>query len=273
MKIAIAIPARYGSTRFPGKPLAMIGGKTMLSRVVELARSVAETSDNIDVFVTTDDERIAAHTNEIGVECVMTPPECATGSDRVLAAINLRTESDKKSRPDYVINLQGDAPFTPREALEALISTIAADSPKVVTPVHRLSWDDLDRLRESKKQTPFSGTCAVVNEKGDALWFSKNIIPAIRKEDTMRESGGPSPVRQHMGVYAYRTEVLEEFCKLPQGTYEKLEGLEQLRLIENGIPIRTVEIDIPPGQMQSGIDTPEDLARAEKILLTTDKHG
>ena len=266
MKIAIAIPARYGSTRFPGKPLAMIGGQTMLSRVVELANAIAKDNSDISVFVTTDDHRIADHAKEIGVECVMTPPECATGSDRVLAAIELRAENDKKTRPDYVINLQGDAPFTPRAALEALINTIAADSPKVVTPIHRLSWEDLDALRESKKQTPFSGTCAVVNEKGDALWFSKNIIPAIRKEDSIRESGEPSPVRQHMGVYAYRTEVLEEFCKLPQSTYEKLEGLEQLRLIENGIPIRTVEIYIPPGQMQSGIDTPEDLARAEKLL-------
>lgn len=258
MKISIAIPARYGSTRFPGKPLAVIGGKTMLSRVVELARGAG---NDIDVFVTTDDDRIAGHAQEIGAECVMTSPDCATGSDRVLAALKQRSEM-----PDHVINLQGDAPFTPPQVLTALINAIKTDKPEVVTPVHRLSWTDLDRLRESKKETPFSGTCAVINSAGNALWFSKNIIPAIRKEDDLRGHDKFSPVYQHMGVYGYRTDILEKFCALPQGHYEKLEGLEQLRLLENGITIRAVEIEIEQGQIQSGIDTPEDLKRAEKLL-------
>ena len=262
MKIAIAIPARYGSTRFPGKPLAMIGGKTMLARVIELAKSAGAD----DIFVTTDDSRIADHAAEIGVECIMTPDTCTTGSDRVRAALNQKTKENEKSKPDYVINLQGDAPFTPPQVLASLIETIKSDQPEVVTPVHRLSWDDLDRMRENKKATPFSGTCAVINEAGHAMWFSKNIIPAIRKEADLRQSGPLSPVRQHMGVYGYRVDVLEKFCTLPQGIYEKLEGLEQLRLIENGIPIRAAEVEIEAGEIQSGIDTPEDLARAEKFL-------
>ena len=131
------------------------------------------------------------------------------------------------------------------------------------TPVHALRWSDLDRLREAKKTTPFSGTTAILDKDDRALWFSKNIIPAIRKEDRSKE---PSPVFQHMGLYGFRVDILERFCALPLGHYEQLEGLEQLRMIENGIQIQSVRIDVEPGRMQSGIDTPEDLARAETIL-------
>lgn len=265
MKISIAIPARYGSTRFPGKPLAEIGGKSMLSLVVELARSVAADDPAIDVFVTTEDQRIAEHAAEIGAECIITPDDCPTGSDRVLAALKLRGEL-----PDFVLNLQGDAPFTPPEALKAIIQ-VFKDSPKaeVVTPVHRLRWGDLDRLRESKKTTPYSGTTAIIDTNGHALWFSKNIIPAIRKEEALRDENDLSPVHQHMGLYGFRTDVLEKFCALPQGAYEQLEGLEQLRMLENEISVQTVLIDIDQGRMQSGIDTPEDLARAEKKVQDT----
>ena len=262
MRIAIAIPARFGSTRFPGKPLAKIGGQSMLGRVVELARSVANDDTAIDVFVTTEDQRIADHADEIGVECIITPDDCPTGSDRVLAALKIRGEM-----PDFVLNLQGDAPFTPPEAVKALIQAFK-DNPnaEVITPVHRLRWADLDRLRESKKTTPYSGTTAVVDMDGRALWFSKNIIPAIRKEEALRAESDLSPVYQHMGLYGFRTDILERFCALPQGVYEQLEGLEQLRMLENGINVQTVLIDIDQGRMQSGIDTPEDLARANTYL-------
>ena len=257
MKIAIAIPARYGSTRFPGKPLAEIGGQSMLSRVVDLARS----SGIEDIFVTTEDQRIADHADAIGAECVITSDNCATGSDRVLEALQKREDM-----PDFVLNLQGDAPFTPPAAIAAILKAFE-DSPEVATPVHRLSWSDLDRLREAKATTPFSGTTAIVKD-GKALWFSKNILPAIRKEEAMRENDTISPVYQHMGLYGFRTDILERFCALPQGHYEQLEGLEQLRMLENGITITAVEIDIADGDIQSGIDTPEDLARAEKMLAS-----
>lgn len=262
MRIAIAIPARYGSTRFPGKPLAEIGRQSMLSHVVDLAREVADGDDDISYFVTTEDQRIANHAAEIGAPCIMTSDNCATGSDRVLAALRQIDEW-----PDFVLNLQGDAPFTPKSVVCAILDALK-NNPKaeVVTPVHALSWDDLDRLRETKKTTPFSGTTAIVDSDGRALWFSKNIIPGIRKEDDLRGASDISPVYQHIGLYGFRTDILEQFCDLPMGVYETLEGLEQLRMLENGIKITAVSVDIDKGQIQSGVDTPEDLERANAAL-------
>ncbi|MCB1721397.1 MAG: 3-deoxy-manno-octulosonate cytidylyltransferase [Alphaproteobacteria bacterium] len=258
MKTAIVIPARYGSTRFPGKPLVMIGGQSMLSRVVAVARDDVLDGYDIDVMVSTEDERIADHAAGIGVECVMTPESCATGSDRVLAAVKASGRTY-----DFILNLQGDAPFTPPALLKGLIDLAKAnpDAP-VVTPVHALSWAELDGLRKKKQTTPFSGTTAIVSD-GRALWFSKAIIPAIRKEDRGVE---PSPVYQHIGLYGYRPDALGRFCALPQSRYEILEGLEQLRLIENGIAVHVLETEVAPGSIQSGIDSPEDVARAEEIL-------
>ncbi len=262
MKLAIAIPARYGSTRFPGKPLAKIAGKTMLQRVLEIARKAAEPYENIFVFVTSEDRRIAQHATELGEICITTPTSCATGSDRVLSAIRQLDDW-----PDFVVNLQGDAPFTPPSIIQKMISTFI-ENPRleVITPVHRLSWADLDRLKDRKKQTPFSGTTAVINETGRALWFSKNIIPAIRKEQILRQEHTLSPVHQHIGLYGFRSDILEKFCRLEQGTYEALEGLEQLRMLENDIRIQTIETDIKDGMIQSGIDSPEDLERAEEHI-------
>ena len=263
MKTAIIIPARYASTRFPGKPLALINGRSMLSRVYQKGLQAAGNDKGISVMIATDDARIATHANDIGARCIMTSSDCATGSDRVLAAAENSGESF-----DFLISLQGDAPFTPATVLKALIDTIS-DNPKleVVTPVHRLSWIDLDALRAAKKSTPFSGTTCIRDADGRALWFSKNIIPAIRDEKKMRESGLKlSPVWQHMGVYGYRTDVLQQFVKLPQSPYEILEGLEQLRFLENGISVQTVEVSAEHGPLQSGIDSPEDLLRAEEVI-------
>ncbi len=259
MKTAIIIPARYGSTRFPGKPLAKIGGRSMLERVVEVGRRAAEGHESITLAVATEDQRIADHCHEIGVLCFMTSEDCPTGSDRVLEAAE-KAGGDF----DYIFSLQGDAPFTPPEAIAKMLEAVENDSAiEVVTPVVRLRWAELDALREAKQKTPFSGTTAVIDESGKALWFSKNIIPAIRKENRKEEF---SPVFQHIGLYGYRDDILQRFVKLPQSTYEKLEGLEQLRLIENGISIQTVTMAVAAGMAQAGIDSPEDIERAEKIL-------
>lgn len=255
MKIAIIIPARYGSTRFPGKPLAVIAGQSMLSRVVDLAREAA--GDRASVTVATEDQRIVDHAAEIGVDCIVTSDACATGSDRALEAA-----AQMSDKPDFILNLQGDAPFTPLEAITAIMDA-ASGGHDVVTPVHRLSWEDLDQLRENKKVTPFSGTTAIIDSSGAAIWFSKNIIPAVRSED---RSQPLSPVYQHMGLYGYSYAALGKFCDLPQSYYEELEGLEQLRFLENGIAVQTVTVDAAGAQ--SGIDSPEDLARAEAILAS-----
>ncbi|PCJ98634.1 MAG: 3-deoxy-manno-octulosonate cytidylyltransferase [Zetaproteobacteria bacterium] len=264
MKLAIAIPARYASTRFPGKPLAMIQGKSMLQRVLDLAHKAAEPYDDVTIFVATEDRRIADHVAELGATCIMTPPSCPTGSDRVLSAIRQFHEW-----PDFIINLQGDAPFTPPKVIRQIFDAFEKNPrAEVITPVHRLSWNDLDRLRKTKKTTPFSGTTAIIDEKKRALWFSKNIIPAIRNEDGLRKQSAISPIHQHIGLYGFRSDILENFCGLAQGEYEQLEGLEQLRMLENGIMIQTVHIDIDEGLIQSGIDSPEDIIRAENHIMT-----
>ncbi len=259
MKTAIVIPARYGSTRFPGKPLALIAGKTMLARVHDAAKEAAKSYKDTSVFITTDDGRIAAHAREIGAEYVMTPVDCPTGSDRVLAALRL-----SNTEADFVINLQGDAPLTPPALIAAMIGAFVENPAlEVVTPVHRLGWDELDALREAKKTTPFTGTTAVLDQKGHALWFSKSILPAMRDEKTLRASDKKSPVHQHIGLYGFRMDILEKFCGLPQSMYEKIEGLEQLRLLENGIQIQTV---LSESAVHAGVDSPEDIARAEAAL-------
>ncbi len=259
-KIAVVIPARFGSTRFPGKPLAKIAGQTMLERVVYLARKATEDfRDDVAIYVTTEDQRIADHADAIGAKCILTSKDAPTGSDRMLEAIK-----KTKQNFEFVLNLQGDAPFTPKEAIEKIIREFQRDpDAEVITPVQQLTWDGLDALREAKKTTPFSGTTVIVDKTNHALWFSKNIMPAIRDEKTLRVDEKFSPVYQHIGLYGYHIETLEKFCALPQSYYEKREGLEQLRLLENGIRIKTVSL--LKSFIHSGIDSPEDLARAEAL--------
>jgi 3-deoxy-manno-octulosonate cytidylyltransferase (CMP-KDO synthetase) len=259
MKVAIIIPARYGSSRFPGKPLVKIGEQTMLSRVVKIAKFSSEKLKNVTLAVATEDARIQEHCKEIGVACVMTSDACKTGSDRVLEATQ-HLGGDF----EFVVGLQGDAPFTPVEAPLKLIEAFLGNPAiEVVTPIVQLQWDKLDELRESKKITPFSGTTCVMDAKGRALWFSKNILPAIRRENRDEEY---SPVFQHIGLYGFRYDILKKFVSLSEGRYEKLEGLEQLRLLENGISVQTVTLKVDAGLAQAGIDSPEDVVRAEKLL-------
>lgn len=262
MKTAIIIPARYGSTRFPGKPLALIAGKSMLARVVALAQKAAENDPSVQVLVATDDKRVLAHAKEIGAPCTMTSPACPTGTDRVFWGM-----MSLDAAPDLIINLQGDAPLTPPHYLRALIDSFSAIPCDVVTPVAQLTWEELDSFRESKRTTPFSGTTAVFDEKtGRALWFSKTILPALRKESSLRQNSPLSPVFRHIGIYGYSFPMLEKFSSLPKGHYEELEELEQLRVIENGYDLRCVHVQTNGRPSFSGIDSPEDIARAEELL-------
>lgn len=262
MKTAIVIPARYASTRLPGKPLAMISGQTMLQRVVRLATVAAAELNNVSILVATDDDRITQHCREIGVASVMTPPESPSGTDRVAEAVR-----QMQHKPDFILNMQGDAPLTPPDFLRAMIEAFAASPCDCITPVTQLTWEQLDKLRQNKLTTPFSGTTAVFNEKtGNAFWFSKQIIPTLRKENDLRKNSDKSPIFRHIGLYGYSLKMLENYSTLPESTFEKLEGLEQLRLLENGYTIRCVPVDFKGRPNMSGIDSPEDIVRAEALL-------
>lgn len=259
--VAIIIPARFASTRFPGKPLAMLGGKPILSHVYENALQAAQGLDNVTVTVATDDERIASLCGETGMQYMKTSPDCHTGTDRVIEAASLLPTT-----PSFVLNMQGDAPFTPSDFVRAMIDEHLSDpDADIITPVTKLSWDQLDKLREDKKTTPFSGTTAVLDPNRNALWFSKNIIPGLRKEKDLR-TNPLSPVYRHIGLYGYRWDALQKYKTLAPSFYEELEGLEQLRALENGMRIKAVIVDYKGRPSMSGIDSPEDLERAEALL-------
>ncbi len=259
----IVIPARYGSSRFEGKPLVKIAGKELLLRVYENAIVAAKSFNNTDVVVATEDERIKTFCDDNNVPCVMTSDTCKTGTDRVLEAVE---KMDLK--PEFVINLQGDSPFCPPWFLEEMLSTYEKDKEiQVITPCVRLAWEELDVLREEKKVTPFSGTTCVFDDNHDALWFSKNIMPAIRNEDDMRKKDEKSPVFRHIGLYGYTYDMLKKFTTMAEGYYERIEGLEQLRLLENKIKIKIVEVETRGYDATVDIDYKEDISRAEELLI------
>ena len=262
IRTLIVIPARYGSTRFPGKPLAEIGGISMLRHTAKTAQAVIASGPDRAFVVATDDQRIADHCQAYDLPVVMTDPDCPSGSDRAMAAC-------RAVAPDaeIIINLQGDAPFTPPSYLERCLDCLNADlQADMATPVVQLGWDALDQLREDKQSTPFSGTTASVDaQTGRARWFSKNILPAIRQETQRRETDPLSPGLRHVGLYAYRRDALERFMALDESPYERTEGLEQLRALEAGMVIACAVVEPAPISL-SGIDTPEDLARAEAAL-------
>lgn len=262
MKTLIVIPARYASTRLMGKPLVMIRGQTMLQRVVRLSLAAASGLKNVSVMVATDDDRIVAHCCDIGVESVMTSPESPSGTDRVAQAVRQLTD-----QPDFILNMQGDAPLTPPDFLRAMIDAFIASPCDVITPVVQLTWEELDQLRHDKITTPFSGTTVTFDEKTHhAYWFSKSIIPAIRKEEDLRKKCDKSPVFRHIGLYGYSHKMLEKYLSLPESRFEKLEGLEQLRLLENQFAIRCVPVDFKGRANMSGVDSPSDVLRADALI-------
>ena len=266
MRVLLVIPARYGSTRLPGKPLATIAGQTMLSRVHRIARTAAQGREHVDVVVATDDTRIAAHCTAIGAAWVMTSVACPTGTDRALEAMRQLDPTY-----DFIINLQGDAPLTPPDFITMMMHAFETDpAVEVVTPVVPLRWHELDQLRAQKEISPFSGTCVIVDRHDHAVWFSKQLIPAIRNEAERRQNEDWSPVLRHIGLYGYSRQMLETFVTLPRGPYEQLEGLEQLRILEHGYRIRVVKVDYQGRAAMSGIDSPADLKQAEALIA---QHG
>ena len=254
MDIAIVIPARYGSKRFPGKPMAPVGGVSLLHRVWLIARAVTGVSQ---VYVATDDQRVADHASGFGAEVIMTSPECENGTVRVHQAMLTLPRP-----PDAVLNFQGDAVLTPPWVLQGLVDAFHADpSSQLVTPAVHLTWDELEDLRKSKETTPFSGTVVVFDRFMNALYFSKTIIPSLRKRDPEQ----PPPVYRHIGLYGYRFDALDRLAALAPTPLEQSEGLEQLRALENGIPIRVVLTDYR-GRSHGSVDSPEDVARVEALI-------
>jgi len=249
MRTAIIIPARFGSKRFPGKPLTKICGIPLLERVWRIANMAGAD----EVCVATDDERIYDLVKSFDGQVVMTSPECSNGSERVLEAAKKLTH-----KPDKIINLQGDAVLTPPWILTTLINEMHLE---VATPAVRLSRQQLQDLKEAKAAGNTSGTLVVFDEQKRALFFSRAVIPFERTvSDNLI-----SPVYRHIGLYAYTFEMLEKYVSLPQGRLEQIEKLEQLRLLEAGYDIQVVEVDYR-GRTHCAVDTPEDAKKAEAII-------
>ena len=247
MKFIAVIPARYASTRFPGKPLAILGGKTVIERVYQQVSKVID-----EVYVATDDERIRQTVEGFGGKAVITSSDHKSGTDRIEEAVEIiGTDAD------VVVNVQGDEPFIHESQIRTVCECFNDEATQIATlgkPFGRTP-SDIDAI-----ENPNSPKIAV-SKNGYALYFSRSVIPFCRGKQ--RESWPESfPYLKHIGLYAYRREVLHEVTLLPQGELEKAESLEQLRWLENGYKIKVGTTDIET----VGIDTPEDLAKAETIL-------
>lgn len=235
----------------------------MIKRVAAIAKSVCDKNANCEYVVATDDDRIAAFCSTNGIPSTMTSVDCQNGTERCLQAAKKRP-----SEPKLVINLQGDNPLCPPQVVQSLIDSWRACAADVYTPCVRLSWPEYDSLIKSKATTPFSGTTVLVDNKNYALAFSKNVVPAVRDVRKAQENLPQSPVRRHIGLYAYTMAALSGYFQLPPSTYEAnfVEGLEQMRFLENGCTIKVVEVDYGGRKTTSGVDSPEDVKRVEEIL-------
>jgi 3-deoxy-manno-octulosonate cytidylyltransferase (CMP-KDO synthetase) len=245
MKFIAIIPARYASTRFPGKPLAILGGKTVIQRVYEQVSSVLD-----EVYVATDDERIFQAVEGFGGRAVMTRADHKSGTDRI-------EEAAEKigSAADVIINVQGDEPFIQPSQIETLMHLFDAPETQIGT---------LGKPFESLEAVDNPNSPKIVTDtRGFALYFSRSVIPFIRGVDR-QDWFGRYPFLKHLGIYAYRREVLRQVTALPQSSLEQAESLEQLRWLQNGYRIRVGLTDVET----VGIDTPEDLSRAEAFLKT-----
>jgi 3-deoxy-manno-octulosonate cytidylyltransferase (CMP-KDO synthetase) len=258
MEAVIVIPARYASSRFPGKPLAMILGKSLLQRTWQIAKSVAGVDE---VYVATEDERIADHATSFGAKAQITSSSCTNGTERILAALRAL-----KIKPEIVINLQGDAVLTPPNTIETLLKTLKAEREVgFATLATRLNNQQYEELCHQKANGTAGGTLVTFDRSGKALYFSKSIIPFVRNRSNGSAGQDLPPVYRHIGLYAYRYEVLERYVSLAATPLETTEGLEQLRALENGISIRVVTVDYG-GRTHWSVDSPDDAIVAEQII-------
>ncbi len=260
MSVLLVIPARYASTRYPGKPLAGLRGATGKEKsLIERSHAAARAVAGIDrIVIATDDERIANHARSFGAEAVMTPSSCRNGTERCAAVAEMLPEYD------LVVNLQGDAPLTPPWFVEALVEAATADSTvAVATPVLRCDSQALAGFLEDRRAGRVGGTTAVFDAAGRALYFSKEVIPFMGRD---LRTGEEIPVHHHVGVYAYRRTALLRYAALPEGPLERWEGLEQLRFLENGLGILCVPVEAH-GRTFWELNNPEDLPKIERALV------
>lgn len=236
------IPARFASTRFPGKPLAQIYGRPMIAWVVERALKAKSLSK---IIVATDHDEIATVAQAAGADVVMTPPDLPTGSDRVYWSI-------RDLACDYVINIQGDEPLLAPEMLEALVELLRANKDAdMATLGRKASRDDLSSPTTAK---------IVVDQSGRALYFSRFAIPYSRQLPLVNEE--VSGCLKHIGIYGYKKEFLARFCQTAPCEIEKLESLEQLRALYLGARIHVKEVSFDSW----GVDRPEDIQKVEELM-------
>jgi 3-deoxy-manno-octulosonate cytidylyltransferase (CMP-KDO synthetase) len=258
MKTLIAIPARFASTRYPGKPLVVLKGpdgeKTLIRRSWEAATAVK----SIDrVVVATDDTRIADHAASFGAEIVMTSSACRNGTERCAEVAALLPGYD------VIVNLQGDAPLTPAWFVEDLVAGLAADpEADIATPVLRCDGRAVAGLLADRRAGRVGGTTAVFGAGGRALYFSKEVIPYTGRDFAPDD---PTPVFHHVGVYAYRPAALAAYPAWPVGPLETLEGLEQLRFLENGRAVKCVQVQARGRQFWE-LNNPSDVPVIEAML-------
>lgn len=260
MSVLIVIPARYASTRYPGKPLVTLKGvngqeKSLIHRSWEAAMAV---SGGPEVVVATDDDRIRAAAEGFGATVVMTSDTCENGTERCADALR-----EMASTAEVVVNLQGDAPLTPPWFIEDLVAGLRANpETDIATPVLRCDGKTLNAFLEDRREGRVGGTTAVFGTDNSALYFSKEVIPFTSRTYAPNED---TPVFHHVGVYAYRPGPLAEYPSWPAGPLERLEGLEQLRFLENGRKVLCVEVQ-GKGRAFWELNNPADVARIESML-------
>jgi 3-deoxy-manno-octulosonate cytidylyltransferase (CMP-KDO synthetase) len=245
------IPARYGSTRFPGKPLALIGGKPMVQRVYEKACKALQ-----EVYIATDDNRVMDAVISFGGRVIMTSPDHRSGTDRCSEAID-KIEKETGIEGDVIINIQGDEPFIKPEQIRLLMSCFSDKTVEIATLIRQTEQgEDLFNPNQPK---------VVISSSGDALYFSRATIPYFREADKS-EWSYKHPYYKHLGIYAYKKKILKAITMLPRSPLETAESLEQNRWIENSFKIRTALTHWE----SIGIDIPEDLERVKEFLKDFD---
>ena len=260
MKAVIIIPARYGSTRYPGKPLAPLrtreGKKSLIQLSWEAANKVSGISE---IYVATDDKRIEEHAVAFGAKVIRTSSKCKNGTERCAEAV-----SNARLEAAIIVNFQGDAPLTPSWFVEEIIAGLKADkSTAMATPVLRLDRKSYNLFFEDRKSDRVGGTTVVFDKDMYALYFSKELIPFF--EISKIEQDKPIPCYHHVGVYAYRKNILREYLSWPESKLEKLEGLEQLRFLSENKKVKCVEVS-SRGNVFWELNNPEDVQRIEKVI-------